>query len=67
MNQHTIELSISNGQWISIHSDPLVRSLFGTCAIPTPYNSDYPADKVLASIVKANPDRIVTINQKHIP
>ena len=47
--------------WMSIHSDPEVKHLFGTDTLTTPYRASVKSDYVLAEIQKANPDRIVQL------
>jgi len=56
---YTITLFIGDGYWQTQHDDPEVMELFGTDVIPTPFSSSIPKEKVLADLIKLNPDRIV--------
>ena len=58
---HTIELYISGREWVSKHSDPELREIFGTDVIPTAFFAAMPAADVLREIERRNPDRIVTL------
>ena len=58
---HTITLYLRNNEWLSRHSDPEVRRLFGTDTIPTPYTGKSTAATILERIRALNPDRLVEV------
>ena len=62
---HSIHLFIGDDgsgrpTWLTRHSDPGVRELFGTDVIPTPYFAETPEAVVLAKLRERNPDHVVT-------
>ena len=56
---HRIYLVQHGEQWVTVHTDPEVKELFGTNTLPTPYNSSVDRHFVMAELIKANPDREV--------
>lgn len=56
-----IILRIESGQWVADFTDPEVLRVFGTRTLPTPYRSTMQSDRVLAEIIKRNPDCTVSV------
>ena len=56
MKRHTIQVYRSRDCWMTKHSNPYIRELFGTDTIPTPRRSCALADDVLEAIKRLNPD-----------
>lgn len=59
---HTIRLFRTAQGWMSQHSDPEVRRLFGTDTLPTPFTATAAGADVLNAVVRLNPDRVVFLS-----
>lgn len=57
----TITLFRLDGYWMARHSDPMVKQLFGTDILPTPYSSASPSRAVKERIEELNPNAIVVL------
>ena len=59
--KHTIELFIQGNSWVARHSDPQLKTLFGTDTIPTSFTRKALPETVLNAVKSLNPDRVVTV------
>jgi hypothetical protein len=65
---HTIILFRRPGDcWLSQHSDPEVRCLFGSDTISTAFTANAPAEVVVAEIRRLNPGVYVSVQGEHCP
>lgn len=58
---HTITIFSDGRSWLTRHSDPEVKALFGTDVLPSSFMACADPAKVLAHIRRLNPDRDVTL------
>jgi len=56
----TIKIELNGNTWRAKHSNPEVRSLFGTDTLPTPYLAATPRAAVIEAISKLNPEVTVS-------
>ena len=61
MTTHRITLYRANGSWTARHTDPVVRRLFGTDTLPTPYTERALPSFVRQAIERLNPACIVEV------
>jgi len=59
--KHKITVYRGRFSWMTRHTDPEVKKLFGTDEIPTMYQITMSDEKVLAELRRLNPDRLVSL------